>query len=187
MNTLQVSNNLKKVVRFTFALTTSTIIGGIVANARSEANISIVDRFDTAGIRSAENSNLPLFSPSWQVTSEDFLPSEDVYAELLLVDKDATEEGFPIPSTMAKKVAEFLLSYIVGFAGPVSVYPTIDGEIAIDAYSERGSVIVLCEPSGSVYCMSNVDGIQESKRFELLETLVVDRFISDNLELLYAS
>ena len=184
MDTLQVSNNLKRVVRVVFALTTSTIVGGVVANARNEANTSIVGRFDTANIKSTENKNLP---PSGRVTSESLLLSEEVYGELRSVDKDADEEGFPAPTMIVKQIAESLLWYIVGFAGPVSVYPTIDGEIAIDAYSNRGSVVFLCEPSGNVFYMSNVDGVQEYKRFELWEELVFDSSISESLDSLYSS
>lgn len=184
MNPIQVSNNLRKVVRVAFALTTSTIVGEVAANVRSEGNTSVVGRLETSDIMSFESTNL---SPSGQFTSELFLRSEEVYDDLRSVEQEAEDEDFPAPSMTAKRTAESLLSYVVGFAGPVSVYPTIDGEIAIDAYSNRGSVVFLCESSGNVFYMSNVDGVQESKRFKLREELPLDSSISDNLVSLYAS
>ena len=63
---------------------------------------------------------------------------------------EAKDEGFPIPSAAALSNAERLLKAMFEVQPQrFEVYPTQDGEIAIDAPSGRGSsVILLCASDG---------------------------------------
>ena len=73
---------------------------------------------------------------------------------------EAREEGFLVPSNKALKYARTIL-YAVYELSPrrYEVYPTPDGEIAIDAPGGFGrSVLLLCDSDGGALCLVNVNG-----------------------------
>ena len=78
---------------------------------------------------------------------------------------EAREEGFPAPSELAMANAERLLKEMYGIsARRFEVYPTPDGEIAIDAPDGKGqSVLLLCDSDGGALCLANLrDGHVQS-------------------------
>ena len=63
----------------------------------------------------------------------------------------------------------------------LEVYPAPDGEVAIVAPGgPRRSVMVLCEPNGSVLCMMNMDGEHRRARYSTANS-VPDGFLHDVL------
>ena len=67
---------------------------------------------------------------------------------------DAAEEGFPRPTDDAIQSARRLLTQMYAIAPQrFEVYPTADGEIALDLPNERGSVILLCDSRGGALCL----------------------------------
>ena len=73
---------------------------------------------------------------------------------------EARDEGFPQPSDIALQNAERLLREMHGISPRrFEVYPTPDGEIAIDAPDGQGrSVILLCDSEGGALCLVNLNG-----------------------------
>ena len=98
---------------------------------------------------------------------------------------EAYQENFPIPSQIAKKNAEFLIqeSYRV-FPSRFEVYPDQDGAIAIDIHNGKGkSVLLLCESTGEMLCLADVDGKSSRKRYSQSEIQELpDSFIEKALE-----
>ena len=94
---------------------------------------------------------------------------------------EADEEGFPRPSDMALANAERLLRQMYEILPRrFAVYPTPDAEIALDAPSERGSVILLCDSTGGALCLVNVNGDQRRARYSSSNTLP-DGFVREAL------
>lgn len=55
------------------------------------------------------------------------------------------------------------------------VYPTPDGEIAIDAPNGQGSsVILLCDSDGGALCMAHLNGNHRSQRYSTADALPDD-------------
>ena len=98
---------------------------------------------------------------------------------------EAYQEKFPIPSQTAKKNAEFLIqkSYRI-FPSRFEVYPDQDGAIAVDIHNGKGkSVLLLCESTGEMLCLADVDGKSSRKRYSQSEILnLPDSFIEKALE-----
>ncbi len=71
---------------------------------------------------------------------------------------EAREEGFPAPSALALTNADRLLKEMYRISPQrFEVYPTPDGEIAIDAPDGNGqSVLLLCESGGGALCLANL-------------------------------
>ena len=88
------------------------------------------------------------------------LPTElsDTLNDLREVSDEAREEGYPTPSDLALSNAERLLKAMYEISQRrFEVYPTPDGEIAIDAPNGDGqSVLLLCEPEGGALCLANL-------------------------------
>lgn len=80
---------------------------------------------------------------------------------------EAREEGFPEPSATAKTNAEGLVLKMHAFCPRrFEVYPTPDGEIAVDIPCGRGkSVVLFCDSWGEVLCMVNKNGEHRRARF----------------------
>ena len=80
--------------------------------------------------------------------------------DLDAVEGEALEEGFPIPSRMARENARRLLQAMHRISGRrLEVYPTPDGEVAIDAPGGQGrSVLLLCDSEGGALCLVNMNG-----------------------------
>ena len=84
------------------------------------------------------------------VSSVDEDVLSDMLDDLKGTSEEAREEGYPIPSQVAMANAQRLLSEMHQILPRrFEVYPTPDGEVAIDAATGRGSsVIMLCDSQG---------------------------------------
>ena len=96
---------------------------------------------------------------------------------------EAHEEGFPQPSEKALKNARRLLRAMYEISQRrFEVYPTPDGEIAIDAPGERRcSVILLCGSDGGAVCLVNMNGAHRRARYSDTRQLP-DGFVREALE-----
>ena len=95
---------------------------------------------------------------------------------------EAKEEGFPLPSASAHADARRLLPALHKIARcHFEVYPTPDGEVAIDASCSPGSsVILLCRSQGGALCLVNMNGQHRRKRYSDTDQLP-DRFVENAL------
>jgi len=94
---------------------------------------------------------------------------------------DAKEEGFPRPNDDAIQSARRLLTQMFAIAPQrFEVYPTADGEIALDLPHERGSVILLCDSRGGALCLVNANGVQRRARYSTATSLP-DGFVREAL------
>jgi DNA-damage-inducible protein J len=94
---------------------------------------------------------------------------------------DAAEEGFPRPTDDAIQSARRLLTQMYAIAPQrFEVYPTADGEIALDLPHERGSVILLCDSRGGALCLVNANGVQRRARYSTATSLP-DGFVREAL------
>ncbi len=88
--------------------------------------------------------------------AEDF-PTDlaDALRDLDEVRDEAREEGFPEPSEPAVDNAGRLLRRMFAISRRrYEIYPTPDGEVALDAPDGRGqSVLLLCASAGGVQCL----------------------------------
>ena len=80
---------------------------------------------------------------------------------------EALEEGFPLPSNTALENARRLLHAMYDISPRrFEVYPTPDGEIAIDAPGGFGrSVLLLCDSDGGALCLVNMNGTHRRARY----------------------
>ena len=80
---------------------------------------------------------------------------------------EAREEGFPAPSDAAARNARRLLRAMYGISPRrFEVYPTPDGQVAIDAPGGFGrSVLLLCDSGGGALCSVNMDGAHRRARY----------------------
>ena len=95
---------------------------------------------------------------------------------------EALEEEVPVPSEMALENAERLLRemYLIS-PRRFEVYPTPDGEIAIDAPGGHGrSVLLLCDSEGGALCLVNMNGNHRRARYDTTNTLP-DGFVREAL------
>ena len=83
---------------------------------------------------------------------------QEALGELRSIGKTALEEDFPLPNEVAIKNARRLLRELFGISRRrYVIYPTPDGEVAIDAPNGKGkSVLVLCDSRGEVLCIANL-------------------------------
>ena len=95
---------------------------------------------------------------------------------------EAREEGFPMPSDTALQNAEALLKGMYAISPRrFEVYPTPDGEIAIDAPGGPGrSVLLLCGSEGGALCLVNMGGGHRRARYTTTEFLP-DGFVREAL------
>ena len=86
---------------------------------------------------------------------------------------EAHEEGFPPPSDVALENADRFLREMYRISPRrFEVYPTPDGEIAIDAPGGHGrSVLVLCDSEGGALCLVNMNGDHRRARYSTTERL----------------
>lgn len=80
---------------------------------------------------------------------------------------EALEEDFPVPSNTALAHARTILCAVYECSPRrYEVYPTPDGEVAIDASGGFGrSVLLLCESEGGVLCLVNMNGSHRRARY----------------------
>lgn len=90
----------------------------------------------------------------------------------------AREEGFSIPSKFAIDSAGRLLKEIRKISLlHLEVYPTADGEIAIQVPNGRGrSVLLLCDSAGGALCLANLESEHRRKSYPTADTLP-DKFL----------
>ena len=93
---------------------------------------------------------------------------DDALRDLAQAGHEALENDYPEPSALARGHAERLLRAMHRILPHrYEIYPTMDGEIALDAFSGNGrSVIVLCETDGGAACLVNIEGMQRSEHYE---------------------
>ena len=117
--------------------------------------------------------------PAAELTGNQLLLALDDLHEAV---REAEEEGYPIPSDIAVGNAERLLRDMYGvLPRRYEVYPTPDGEIAIDAPNGRGSsVILLCDSQGGALCLVNMDRIHRRKYYPSIDSLS-DSFVYKSL------
>ena len=105
----------------------------------------------------------------------------DAIGDLREVIDEAREEGTPLPSNAALESAERLLREMYRISPRrFEVYPTPDGEVAIDAPSRGCSVLLLCDSDGGALCLVNVDGAHRRARYSTTRTLP-DGFVREAL------
>ena len=107
---------------------------------------------------------------------------QNALRDLRQASDEAIEVGFPQPSDIALENAERLLKEMYGISPRrFEVYPTPDGEIAIDAPDGQGrSVILLCDSEGGALCLVNLNGHHRRARYSTTETLP-DGFVHEAL------
>ena len=95
---------------------------------------------------------------------------------------EAREENIPAPSEAALTNARRLLQAMYGISRRrFEVYPTPDGEIAIDAPGGQGrSVLLLCGSDGGALCLVNMSGAHRRARYTD-SNLLPDGFIREAL------
>ena len=112
-------------------------------------------------------------------TSSDDLP--EALNDLEGVVAEAVDEGLPRPSDDAILNAGRLLPEVHAIVSQrIEVYPTADGEVALDVSNERGSVILLCDSGGGALCLVNVNGDRRRARHSLT-TKLPDGFVREAL------
>ena len=95
---------------------------------------------------------------------------------------EANEEEFPAPSATALANARRLLQAVYRISPRrFEVYPTPDGEVAIDAPGEAGrSVLLLCDSDGGALCSVNINGAHCRTRYPDA-SLLPDGFVREAL------
>lgn len=111
----------------------------------------------------------------------DDAPLSAMLADLESAREEAAEEGFPAPSDLAIANAKRVLTETRRLSPRrFEIYPTPDGEIAIDAPSAAGSVLLLCDSDGGALCLVNLNGDQRQKRYAAADELP-DEFLAQTL------
>ncbi len=98
------------------------------------------------------------------------------------VKHEAVEEGFPVPTDMALENSRRMLIGMYSISSRrFEVYPTPDGEVAIDAPGGfRRSILLLCDSDGGALCLVNING--EFRRAHYSDTdKLPDGFIREAL------
>lgn len=110
------------------------------------------------------------------------LELNDVLVDLQKVTDEACEEGFPVPSDIAIANSEQLIKNLYEISpGRYGVYPTQDGEIAIDVFNGKGSsVILLCDSAGGTLCLVNINGDRRRAHYSKINVLP-DGFVREAL------
>ena len=106
----------------------------------------------------------------------------DALGDLGAAVNETLDEGFPKPSQTALNNAERLLTAMYKISPRrFEVYPTPDGEIAIDAPNGQGSsVILLCKSEGGALCLANLKIGHRRSRYSNAEILP-DGFLREAL------
>ena len=105
----------------------------------------------------------------------------EMLADLENARAEAAEEGYPAPSDLAIANAKRVLTDTRRFSTRrFEVYPTPDGEIAIDAPNGGGSALLLLDSDGGALCLVNLNGDQRQKRYDSADELP-DEFLAQAL------
>lgn len=107
----------------------------------------------------------------------------DALCDLREVTTEAREERFPAPSSMALTNARWLLRAMYEISPRrFEVYPTPDGEVAIDAPGKpEHSVLLLCDSAGGALCLVNMAGRHRRARYSSA-SLLPDGFLREALD-----
>ena len=106
----------------------------------------------------------------------------DALSDLDRVRQEAREDGFLAPSGAAAENARRLLHDIYRiFPRRFEIYPTPDGEVALDVPGGPGrSVLLLCGSDGGALCSVNMNGAHRRARYSDARELP-DGFVLDAL------
>ena len=118
-----------------------------------------------------------------EIASSQNADLQDTLLDLDRVTAEAREEGLPIPSDLALANARRLLLAIYRLSPQrFEVYPTPDGEVAIDAPGGQGrSVLLLCDSDGTALCLVNMNGRHRRARYSDTN-LLPDGFVREALD-----
>lgn len=118
-----------------------------------------------------------------QIQERSRTPLSEALIDLRDAKNEALEEGFLEPSGLAMDNAERLLNEMYALSPRrFEVYPTPDGEVAIDAPGGHGrSVLLLCASDGSALCLVNMNGIHRRAWYRDTNSLP-DGFVREALE-----
>ena len=107
---------------------------------------------------------------------------EDALQDLREVCQEAREEEYPEPTSVAVESAHRLLKAMFQLSPRrFEVYPTPDGEVALDAFGGTGrSVLVLCEADSGALCLVNFNGEHRRARYASCKSLP-DGFVREAL------
>ncbi len=102
----------------------------------------------------------PKFVEFMKIASGRNAELKDALSDLNKASDEARDDKFPIPSDLALANARRLLLAMYEFSTQrFEVYPTPDGEVAVDATGGRGrSVLLLCNSDGGALCLVNIGG-----------------------------
>ena len=98
------------------------------------------------------------------------------------VKHEAAEEGYPIPTDIALENSRRVLISMYSISPRrFEVYPTPDGEVAIDMSGGfRRSILLLCDSDGSALCLVNINGEFRRAHYSDMDKLP-DGFIREAL------
>ncbi|MCY4484851.1 MAG: type II toxin-antitoxin system RelB/DinJ family antitoxin [Spirochaetaceae bacterium] len=149
----------------------------LVPNEETVATMLAARRRESVDVDGAE----PVVGESNAVGERNDGRLRDALIDLDEVVTDAVEEGFPRPTDDAIQNARRLLIQSYAIAPQrFEVYPTADGEIALDLPNDRGSVILLCDSRGGALCLVNVNGVRRRARYSST-TKLPDGFVREAL------
>ena len=98
---------------------------------------------------------------------------------------EANDEGFPPPTEIARTNAARLIRTMYGIhACRFEVYPTVDGEVAMDASAADYSVVLLCEADGGALCLANTGATHRRAHYSDADQLP-DGFLREALAELF--
>ena len=115
----------------------------------------------------ASSASLPRTIEFTELAGDQYPDLRDALCDLNGVKEEAREEEFPVPSDTALRNARRLLHEMHGISPRrFEVYPTPDGEIAIDVPGGFGhSLLLLCGSDGGALCSINMDGAHRRARY----------------------
>ena len=111
--------------------------------------------------------------------------TQDVLDELNHIDEEMTEDSLPLISANAKEEARRIVTTLSKYSIPPTIYPSMDGEIAIYFKSPDtpSSVLILVGNDGQAACFSCIKGKNRRARYED-STEVPDDFVNEQLRTL---
>ena len=103
---------------------------------------------------------------SWGSPRTDWL--KDAIAELESIDDEVAEEALPEIQSHTKDKAKEIISALATQSVAPTVYPTMDGEVALYFKSPvaASSVLILVGNDGQAACFSYIDGKNRRARYE---------------------
>lgn len=111
--------------------------------------------------------------------------AHDALDELKHIDEEVTEDSLPLISADAKEEAERIVIALSKYSIPTTIYPSVDGEIAIyfKPPDTPSSVLILVGNDGQAACFSCIKGKNRRARYED-STELPDEFVKEQLQAL---